>query len=250
MALRPDVTNIPAPRVPFIDERTGLVAREWYLFLLNLFINTGGASNLNLAALQMAPAAQDTSALLAQLEEASKAPPAQDLADLAQRLQDLSVAPAPQPEVQQLHYGAFHDMNDQTVSAADTATAVTFGTTDLSFGVRVGSPTSRIIVDNPGVYDFQFSLQIDKTSGGAGLLWIWADINGTAVPESMSRARIKDNDDEEVMAWNFVLQMKAGDYFRLMWAVDSTDIILDTFAATAFGPATPSAILTVTQVNL
>ena len=66
----------------------------------------------------------------------------------------------------------------------------------------------------------------------------------------MSRARIKDNDDEKVMAWNFVLQMKAGDYFRLMWAVDSVDIILDTFAATAFGPATPSAILTVTQVNL
>jgi hypothetical protein len=172
------------------------------------------------------------------------------LADLAQRLQDLSVAPASQPEVQQLHYGAFHDMTDQTASGTNTATAVTFDTTDLSFGVRLGTLPSQILIDNPGVYDFQFSLQIDKTSGGAGLLWIWADINGTAVPESMSRARIKDNDDEEVMAWNFVLQMKAGDYFRLMWAVDSVDIILDTFAATAFGPATPSAILTVTQVNL
>jgi len=250
VALRPDVTNIPAPRVPFIDERTGLVAREWYLFLLNLFINTGGASNLNLAALQMAPAAQDTSALLDQLMDAGKAPPSQDLADLAQRLQDLSVAPVPQPEVQQLHYGAFHDMTDQTASGTDTATAVTFNTTDLSFGVRLGTLPSQILIDNPGVYDFQFSLQIDKTSGGAGILWIWADINGTAVSESMSRVRVKGNDDEVVEAWNFLLPMKAGDYFRLMWAVSTTDIILDTFAATAFGPATPSAILTVTQVNL
>ena len=250
MALAPDVTTIPAPRVPFIDERTGLMAREWYRFFLNLFTVSGGGSAVNLQALQLAPAPQDQAALLAQIYDAALAPPSQDLSDLAQRLQDLSVAPMPQPEVQQLHYGAFHDMTDQTASATDTATAVTFDTTDISFGVRIGSPTSRVVVDNPGVYDFQFSLQIDKTSGGAGLLWIWADINGTAVPESMSRARIKDNDDEEVMAWNFLLSMKAGDYFRLMWAVDSTDIILDAFAATAFGPATPSAILTVTQVNL
>lgn len=250
MALQPDATNIPAPRVPFIDERTGLMAREWYRFFLNLFVNTGGASNLNLAALQMAPAPQDTSALLAQLEEAGKAPPSQDLAYFAQRLQDLSVAPAPQPEVQRLYYGAFHDMNDQTATAINTATAVTFGTTDLSFGVRAGTPTSQILIDNPGVYNFQFSMQADKTSGGAGILWIWADVNGTAVPESMSRVRIKDNDAETVPAWNFVLQMKAGDYFRLMWAVDTTDIFLDFTAATAFGPATPSVILTVTQVNL
>ena len=33
----PNITNIPAPRVSFIDERTGLISREWYRFLLNLF---------------------------------------------------------------------------------------------------------------------------------------------------------------------------------------------------------------------
>lgn len=30
-------TNIPAPRVSFTDPRTGLMSREWYLFLLDLF---------------------------------------------------------------------------------------------------------------------------------------------------------------------------------------------------------------------
>lgn len=40
-----DITNIPPPRVPFIDERTGLMAREWYLFLLNLFKLTGGGTS-------------------------------------------------------------------------------------------------------------------------------------------------------------------------------------------------------------
>jgi hypothetical protein len=40
-----NITNIPAPRVPFIDERTGLMAREWYRFFLNLFVLTGSGSN-------------------------------------------------------------------------------------------------------------------------------------------------------------------------------------------------------------
>jgi len=40
-----DITNIPAPRVPFVDERTGLISREWYRFLLNLFMLSGGGQN-------------------------------------------------------------------------------------------------------------------------------------------------------------------------------------------------------------
>ena len=40
-----NITNIPAPRVPFIDDRTGLMAREWYRFFLNLFVLTGSGNN-------------------------------------------------------------------------------------------------------------------------------------------------------------------------------------------------------------
>ena len=51
-----NVTNIPAPRVPFIDERTGLMAREWYRFFLNLFVLTGSGSNpTSLDELQIGP---------------------------------------------------------------------------------------------------------------------------------------------------------------------------------------------------
>jgi hypothetical protein len=41
----PNITNIPAPRVPIIDERTGLISREWYRFFFNLFNLTGSGSN-------------------------------------------------------------------------------------------------------------------------------------------------------------------------------------------------------------
>ena len=54
-----NITNIPAPRVPFVDERTGLMAREWYRFFLNMFVLTGSGSNATtLDELQLGPPAQ------------------------------------------------------------------------------------------------------------------------------------------------------------------------------------------------
>jgi hypothetical protein len=45
MASPLNITKIPAPRVPLIDERTGQISREWYRFFLNLFDLTGAGSN-------------------------------------------------------------------------------------------------------------------------------------------------------------------------------------------------------------
>lgn len=57
-----NITNIPAPRVPFVDERTGLMAREWYRFFLNMFVLTGSGSNATtLDELQLGPPAQPIS---------------------------------------------------------------------------------------------------------------------------------------------------------------------------------------------
>ena len=43
--LIPSITRIPAPRTPLLDERTGLMSREWYRFFYNLFDLTGGGGN-------------------------------------------------------------------------------------------------------------------------------------------------------------------------------------------------------------
>jgi hypothetical protein len=54
-----NVTNIPAPRVSFVDERTGLMSREWYRFFLNIFVLTGSGSNpTTLDELQLGPPVQ------------------------------------------------------------------------------------------------------------------------------------------------------------------------------------------------
>jgi hypothetical protein len=51
-----NLTQIPAPRVPVIDAKTGLMSREWYRFFINLFDLTGEGSNaISLTDLQVGP---------------------------------------------------------------------------------------------------------------------------------------------------------------------------------------------------
>ena len=40
----PNITKIPAPRVPLLDERTGLISREWFRFFNNIYVITGGST--------------------------------------------------------------------------------------------------------------------------------------------------------------------------------------------------------------
>ena len=187
-------------------------------------------------------------ALRSVIELASTAPAQQanQIAELAQQVSLLSQAP-PVEQKKSPRYGTFYDTTTQAAAAINTAYGVTFDSTDLSFGVSIGTPASRIYVDSEGVYNFQFSLQLDKVSGGVGLFYLWARINGVDQANSATQIRIQGNNAESVAAWNFVYKMTAGDYLELMWAVDTTDITIQTFAAAPPVPGIPSAILTVTN---
>jgi hypothetical protein len=232
----PNITNIPAPRVPFIDERTGLVAREWYRFLYNQFNLTGGGeTDVTLSDLELAPFS----------DAATEA----QLTDVLSDVQGLELAP-PVREQYVSGYGSFYDTTTQTAAAPNTAYAVTFNTTQANRGVYIGSPTSRIVCTSAGVYDFQFSVQVDNTSGGTHFIYLWARVNGVDVTQSAGYIRIKGNDNEIVPAWDFMLSMAPNDYFELMWAASDTAIQLVAVAAAAPVPAIPSAFLTVAQVSL
>jgi hypothetical protein len=158
----------------------------------------------------------------------------------------LQAAPPPR-ELKMPRYGTFYDTTTQTAAAINTAYPITFDTTDLSLGVYRGSPTSRIIVDREGIYNFQFSAQIDNTSSGNHLTFIWCRLNGADVAQSASQIRLKGTDGETVAAWNFVLSMKANDYFELVWSVSDTAVQITAAAAAAPVPAIPSVLLTVTN---
>jgi len=144
-------------------------------------------------------------------------------------------------------YGVFHSTQIQTAAAINTAYPMTLNVTDLSFGVYTGTPNSRVYIDTEGIYNFQFSAQLAKTTGGVALFYIWARLNGIDIPDSATKIRIQGNNGETVGAWNFVLELKAGDYFELVWSTDDLNCQIFASAASSPVPAIPSVILTVTD---
>ena len=148
-----------------------------------------------------------------------------------------------------LHYGAFSDTTLQTAASINTAYAMTFNTTDSSNGVSVGSPTSRLVVANQGVYNVQFSAQLDETSGGTANVYIWLRKNGTNVANTASTVALQGTSARTVAAWNFVIQLEATNYVELMWSTNTTNARILAASATSVWPAIPSVICTVTQVN-
>lgn len=148
-----------------------------------------------------------------------------------------------------LHYGAFSDTTTQTAASINTAYGMVFNTTDSSNGVSIGSPTSRLVAANQGVYNVQFSAQLDKTSGGTGNIYIWLRKNGTNVPNTTTTIAIQGTAARTVAAWNFIIQLEPTNYVELMWATDDTSVRILAASATSVWPAIPSVIATLTQVN-
>lgn len=270
----PNPLNVPItpPRVNFIDPRTGNVSREWYMFFLSLFSLSGGSS-VSLDDVQKGPPMLTVDEINSIVDKASaNIDPSQDglltqIAELQKQINDLSEQPAslidqiaelqkqveglqvtpPPREFKRARYGQFLDTTTQTAAAINTAYAITYNTTDISNGVYLGSPASRIYVDEPAIYNFLFSVQLDKTSGGVASFWIWPRVNGVDVPNSASQIRIQGNDAEIFSSAGFFFSLNAGDYVEFMFAVSNTSVELASFPATAFYPAIPSIIVTVTD---
>lgn len=151
-----------------------------------------------------------------------------------------------------LYYGGFSDTTSQPIAVVNTPQAITFNTTDVSNGVSRGSPTSRIVCANAGLYNFQFSMQLNSSSSNNQIVYIWPRINGTDVTNSGSIVTVAGNDAKVIPSWNFQLTLTAGQYFELMIASDSTNISLyhQVAQTSPFAmPAVPSVILTVNQIN-
>jgi len=150
------------------------------------------------------------------------------------------------------YLGSFFDTTTQTNPVASTANLMTFNTTDISNGVSVVAG-SQITFANPGIYNVQFSAQLDRTSGGtAEDIDIWLRNNGVNVSQSNTKLTLVANSGHLVAAWNWYVTVTApGDYYELVWSSPETSIQLQAVPADTVPtrPAVPSIILTVNQVQ-
>lgn len=159
-------------------------------------------------------------------------------------------------------HGSFYDTETQS-DGIDTPNAVqlnsTFVNETIGFSIENnanGNPT-RVVSEYSGIYNYQFSLQLENQDNSQHEVAIWVRINDEDVDSTSTLVTVPARKSASiygyaVAAWNFVLPMQAGDYFELIWATDSTLVTLPATAAQTSPyprPAVPSTILTVSFVS-
>ena len=151
-------------------------------------------------------------------------------------------------------YGQFWSNVTQTVALPNTEYRFTFNNSDLTSNVTLGTGgnNSRIIINQTGIYNIEFSAQIDKAPVGSSTAsaYIWFKKNGTAIPDTAGFSTL-DNAMQDVFGWNILVNVTtAGDYYEIAYAATHTYVSFPTIPGNVgIGyPASPSIIVTVTPV--
>ena len=151
-------------------------------------------------------------------------------------------------------YGAFSSYTSQSTTA-NTATLLTLSDTDFSNAVSLQTG-SKITVDNPGIYNFQFSVQIQNLDNAPQDMYIWLRQNGTDIAGSTGvvgfLARKNPGDpSHDIKGWNYFLSMNAGDYVQIYWSPTIATLTIPTYAASGSPtkPSTASVVATLSFVS-
>jgi len=154
------------------------------------------------------------------------------------------------PTIEQMqYYGVFSKTTDQSPVATNTEYLLTFDSAQISNGVTIGTPASRIVVPQSGLYQFDATVQLSSGSSSSKNVWVWFKKNGTAIANSARLVTTDINNGYIPIALSETVSLAAGGYVEMAFAADSTNVTVDTVAATAFAPAAPAIVLQVTQVQ-
>ena len=154
----------------------------------------------------------------------------------------------------QFNYGAFSSTITQSGSA-NTAHSMSFDTTDVGgYGVTITNGT-RITVANTGIYNLQFSAQLDRINAGTNIATIWFAYTGSSIANSATDVTIAGSaaSNPVIAAWNYILPMSSGSYAEIYWSHDdNVDNKVELKAVSTRSnptrPAVPSIIASLTQI--
>lgn len=150
---------------------------------------------------------------------------------------------------QQRYYGEFVKTTDQSPALIDTAYTLTFDSTSFANGISLGSPSSRIVVAQSGLYYVSATIQVTSGNSSAKNVWFWFRKNGADIPNTSSILTTNINNGYQIMALSDNFSLQANDYLEVAFASSDTAVTMDNVAATAFAPASPAVILSINQVH-
>ena len=162
---------------------------------------------------------------------------------------------------QNAFYGAFQSTVTQRCGA-NTAVVLTYNQTDFSYGVNVTND-SRVVIEHPGLYNAQFSVQLTNSGTQIDSVYIWLRQNGQDVIGSAGKIDVPSSHGGVpgaiLIGWNFYVNTTAAnEYFEFVWFTpDEQHVTIPTLPAqepvanvTPYIPSTASVVLTVSPVKI
>ena len=150
-------------------------------------------------------------------------------------------------------YGAFSSDQDQTTTV-NTATLMTLNTTDFANQVSISS--SKITVVNAGLYNLQFSVQLENADNAPEDVFIWLKQNGVDIAGStgkvgMPARKSPGNPFHAIYGWNYFVEMQANDYIQIYWSTTNAAVTIQYYPAsgTPTKPSTQSVVATLSFVS-
>ena len=243
-----NITNITPPRVPMVDPGTGMITREWYRFLLNLFTSAGsGKSSLTVEDLAVAPLISDLAVAplisdLTVIGDLGTEPdkglqsrpeneifPAHDIGQLQSQIQDLALSPRYEPLVVTTNKFFAYQSTNQTLTAA-AYTKITFP--NVSFNINGGYSVAANAFYAPvaGYYQFTAGVFFSGAVADTKAIAVWVNNTNRIV------LQYYDNLQQAVISGTTPpIYLLPGDYVDVRCYTGLGDTTLATADTTFFG---------------
>jgi hypothetical protein len=145
------------------------------------------------------------------------------------------------------------DKQTQT-HAANTAAPMELDTIVENNGITI-EDNVRVVFSEAGLYNIQFSAQLNNADSQEHDVSIWLARDGVAEPDSCGDVIVPKKhgtfNGATIAAWNYYYRAEKNEYFRLLWSAPSTQVFIAGLPEriNPVRPATPAVILTVNKVS-
>lgn len=142
----------------------------------------------------------------------------------------------------------FFNTSNQTLAAANTGYPVQLGSAYLANHMQLVDGT-KMTAEVGGIYNFQYSGCVESTSSNAKNVYLWIRRNGVDIGYSTNGYTLSGSGTLGIIAWNFNIDLQAGDYIELMWSATEATVTLTAEPAATPHTGIPASVCAVIYVS-
>lgn len=108
---------------------------------------------------------------------------------------------------------------------------------------------SRITAERAGIYNLQFSGQLESTNSSAKDVQLWIRRDDIDIGYSSHTYTISGSGTKLSISWNFNIDLTDGGYIEMVWAADDANVTLAAVTPSSPYPGTSSVVVAVNFIS-